>query len=53
MARMMGASTSALAERYIATGEATRTDIDQYILNSGDQRFWTVYYTTVSLIATK
>jgi ubiquinone/menaquinone biosynthesis C-methylase UbiE len=53
MARMMGASTNALAEKYVATGEASEADLDEYVRKTTDERFWTVYYATVSVIATK
>lgn len=53
MARMMGASTRALADKYVATGEATEGDIDEYIRNTSNDQFWTVYYSTVSVIARK
>jgi SAM-dependent methyltransferase len=51
MARMMGESTRALREKYIATGEADATDIEKYIENANNARFWAVYYSTVSVIA--
>lgn len=53
MARMMGTSTRALADKYIATGEASEADIDRYIDNTNDNQFWTVYYSTISVVATK
>lgn len=53
MARMMATSTNALADKYIATGEATQADIDQYVLNANDDQHWAVYYATISVIATK
>ena len=34
MARMMGASTKALGEKYVATGEADPSDIERYIENA-------------------
>jgi hypothetical protein len=49
--RMMGESTRALREKYIATGEANGTDIEKYIENANNERFWAVYYSTVSVIA--
>ena len=52
MARMMGTSTSALADKYVATGEASESDIDRCIEKTNDDQFWTVYYSTVSVIAT-
>jgi hypothetical protein len=49
----MGYSTRALADRYIATGEASGADIDRYIQNSADPEFWSVYYSTETVIARK
>ena len=53
LARMMGESTRALRDKYIATGEADGTDIEKYIDNASDDRFWAVYYATVSVVAAK
>ena len=53
MAQMMAASKKALADKYVATGEATLTDIHRCIDNDNDDQFWTVYYSTVSVIAKK
>jgi len=53
MARMMGESTKALREKYVATGEADPSDIERYIENANNERFWGVYYSTVSVIAQK
>jgi Methyltransferase domain len=53
LARMMGESTRALADRYVATREATHADIEQYLGNAANDRFWAVYYSTVSVTATK
>jgi precorrin-6B methylase 2 len=53
MARMMGASKRALADKYVATGEASRADIERCIENTTDDRFWTVYYSTISVVATR
>jgi hypothetical protein len=50
---MMGASTTALADKYVATGEATRSDIQQYVRNAADKTMWSIYYSTVSVVATK
>lgn len=51
MARMMGMSEKALAEKYVATGEATYADIERSIANNQDDDFWTVHYATVSVVA--
>ena len=53
VARMMAASTAALADRYVATGEADVTDIDAYLQNCADETFWAAYYSTVSVVARK
>jgi SAM-dependent methyltransferase len=53
VARMMGESTSALADKYVATGKASPSDIERYIANAGNHRFWAVYYVTVSVAAKK
>ena len=53
MARMMGESQRALADKYIATGVTTAADIEHYLQNTEDERYWTVYYSTVSVIAQK
>lgn len=45
-------STRALADKYLATGEATEADIDQNIRNTNDDHFLTIYYFTVSVVAT-
>jgi len=51
IARMMGESTRVLREEYIATGEADETDIEGYIDQAYDSDHWSVYYSTVSVIA--
>lgn len=53
MAQMMAASTTALGDKYIATGEASQADIDQRLENARDEQFWTVYYSTISVVASK
>jgi hypothetical protein len=53
MARMMGESTRALRDKYIATGMASGTNIENYIENANNARFWAVYYSTVTVIAKK
>jgi SAM-dependent methyltransferase len=53
MARMMGESTRALRDKYIATGEVDGADIQKYIERANEDRFWTVYYSTVSVVAQK
>jgi 2-polyprenyl-3-methyl-5-hydroxy-6-metoxy-1,4-benzoquinol methylase len=51
LARMMGHSTNALREKYIATGEADAVDIEKYIENSMNPTFWAMYYSTVTVVA--
>jgi hypothetical protein len=53
LARMMAESTAVLAEKYVATGEASPADIEQYIARAHNPRCWAVYYSTVSVIASK
>lgn len=53
MARMMGESTRALRDKYIATGEADGAEIEKYIERANDDRIWAVYYSTVSVVAQK
>jgi SAM-dependent methyltransferase len=53
MARMMGASERALADKYVATGEASHADIEHCIDKTNDDQHWAVYYSTVSVVATK
>jgi len=53
IARMMAASTRALANKYMATGKTTQSDIGEYIGNAANDQFWAVYYSTVSVFATK
>ena len=53
LARMMGESTRALREKYVGTGEADCADVEKYIANANDDRFWAVYYSTVSVVAEK
>ena len=53
VARMMGESTRALADKYVATGEASPSDIERYIANAGNHHFWAVYYATVCVVAKK
>lgn len=53
IATMMKMSTLQLAEKYIATGAATQTDIDHYGRFAEDQNAWAIYYATVGVIAQK
>lgn len=51
IARMMAESAIALRKEYAATGMATDQDIDQYVAHANDNRRWSIYYSTVSVIA--
>ncbi len=49
-AKVMAASATALREKYIASGEANKEDIENYIKNARDGTYWAVYYATVSVM---
>ena len=51
IARMMGESTRVLSAEYVATGEADEKDIKGYIEQAYASDYWSVYYATVSVIA--
>jgi len=51
IAKMMAASTDALREKYLATGEAQEADLEAYIANAFNPEYWSIYYTTVSVLA--
>jgi ubiquinone/menaquinone biosynthesis C-methylase UbiE len=51
LATVMRMSAAQLAERYIATGEATRQDIEQYCMFANDSNTWAVYHATVGIVA--
>ena len=53
MARMMGLSASAVAEKYIATGVVTREDIDRHVRDTEDESRSAIHYSTVSVVAQK
>jgi ubiquinone/menaquinone biosynthesis C-methylase UbiE len=53
VATVMKMSTMQLAEKYIATDEATHEDIEQYCQFADDRNSWAIYYATVGLIAQK
>ena len=52
-ALMASESVKALKSEFVATGKAEEKDIDEYVLNANDKDYWTVYFTTVSVIARK
>lgn len=53
VAMVMKMSTEQLAEKYIATGEATHQDIEQYCQFAEDPHTWAIYYSTVGVTAKK
>lgn len=53
IAKMMSHSTAALRDRYIKTQKASEKDIQSYMENSVNESFWTVYYSTISVIGRK
>lgn len=53
MATMMKMSAMQLAEKYIATGEATYQDIEKYCLFAEDPNSWAIYHAIISVIAQK
>lgn len=53
VATIMKMSTEQLAEKYIATGEATPQDIEQYCQFAEDPHTWAIYYSTVGVTAKK
>lgn len=52
-ATVMKMSTVQLAEKYVATGEATPEDIEQYCLFADAQNTWAIYHATVGVVAQK
>ncbi|TAF07306.1 MAG: class I SAM-dependent methyltransferase [Nostocales cyanobacterium] len=53
LAKMMKMSAVQLAEKYLATGEASQADIDNYCLFADDIKTWAIYYATVGITAQK
>lgn len=51
VAMVIKMSTVQLAEKYIATGEATQEDIERYCLFAEDRNAWAIYYATVGVAA--
>ncbi len=51
VAKVMGESASALRDQYIATGEVSSSDLDQYIKQTENLSVWSVYYSTISVLA--
>ena len=50
---MMGESVQHLQDQFIATSHASAEDIQHYVANSQNSNYWTVYGSTVSIIAQK
>ena len=53
IATVMKMSAVQLTEKYIATGEASHEDIENYCLFADDLHAWAIYYATVGVIAQK
>lgn len=51
VAQVMGESAKALREKYVATGETNDADIQQYITHAENAQYWSVFYSTISVIA--
>lgn len=51
VAKVMGKSAEVLADKYIATGNTNSADIKNYIANTENAQYWSVYYSTISVIA--
>jgi ubiquinone/menaquinone biosynthesis C-methylase UbiE len=51
IADVMAESALVLRKEYTGTGVATDQDIDRYVASANDAQYWSVYYTTVSIIA--
>ena len=50
-AKLMAESAQTLSDKFRATGEATEEDIQQYVRNAHEPNYWSVYYSTISVIA--
>ena len=53
MATIMKLSAHQLAERYLATGRVTKTDLTRYVRFTEDPDSWAVYHATVAVMAQK
>ena len=51
IANLMAESACVLSQEYQKTGEASAEDIHEYVANAHTPDFWTVYYSTISIIA--
>jgi len=53
MATIMKLSAHQLAERYLATGRVTKTDLTRYVRFAKDPDSWAVYHATVAVMTQK
>lgn len=53
VAKVMGNSAVTLQNNYVQTQKASVQDVEAYINNSIDNNFWTVYYSTISIVGRK
>lgn len=53
VAKVMGSSAATLQNKYVQTQKASTSDVQAYINNSCDRNFWTIYYSTISIIGKK
>lgn len=51
LARMMTLSARQLADKYIATGQVSQSDVDAYCAFAADPSCWGIYYATVRVLA--
>lgn len=51
IANLMAESALVLSQDYQKAGEATADDIQQYVANAHNPEYWSVYYSTTSVIA--
>lgn len=50
VAKVMGSSAATLQSNYVKTQKASVQDVEVYISNSVDSNFWTIYYSTISIV---
>ena len=50
ISNLMAESAQVLSSEYMDTGEATEEDIQHYVRNAHNPDYWSVYYSTVSVI---
>jgi ubiquinone/menaquinone biosynthesis C-methylase UbiE len=53
VAKLMGRSAATLKDKYLQTQKASEQDIQAYINNSVNEKFWAVYYSTISVVGKK